>query len=74
MTCVGIERSYQLLPIRHKELSPDLRFVLQTRNSNDCTVRGWVAGRKKHRFLVQFADGESRYVTKDELDMFAHLK
>jgi hypothetical protein len=73
VTCIGIERSVQLLPIRHKELTPELRFVFQTRNKFECNVRGWVAGTKKKRVMVQFADGESRSVTKDELDMFARL-
>jgi hypothetical protein len=73
VTCVGIERSVQLLPIRHKELTPDLGFVFQTRNKFECTMRGWVAGTKKRRVRVQFADGESRSVTKDELSTFARL-
>lgn len=79
VTCVGIDRSFRLLPARYPSLTTDLRFIVQTRNKNDCTVRGWVAGTKSNRdktkffYLLQFADGDSRYVTKDELEMYPRI-
>ena len=73
VTCTGVERLYQLLPIKHKVVSPDMRYVFQTRNHKNCQVRGWVAGANSTTPLVQFADGESRRVSLEELKMFTRL-
>ena len=72
-TCTGIHRMYQLLPTNHREVSQDMRFVFQACNVNDCNVRGWVAGTIKDKPLVQFADGERRRVSLEELGMFTRL-
>ena len=72
-TCTGIEKSYQMLPTRHKEISTDMGYTFQTRDANDCNVRGWVAGTSGKLPQVQFVDGRRFYVTLEELSMFTRL-
>ena len=72
-TCTGIERSYQLLPTHHKEISPDMAFTFQSRNANDCNVRGWVHGTKGRLPQVQFVDGRRFFVTVEELNLYTRL-
>jgi hypothetical protein len=72
-TCTGVHRSYQMLPKNHKEISLEMRFVFQTRDENNCNVRGWVAASKGKLPIVQFADGNRRHVSVEELGMFTRL-
>jgi hypothetical protein len=75
VTCTGIVRSYQLLPTLHRATEVGLRYaVVQTRNAGDCNVRGWVGSIKKTGTIrVQFVDGTSTYVTRDEFAMLTRL-
>jgi hypothetical protein len=65
--------SYQILPVKHKKIEENMRFVFQTRNENNCIVRGWVASTLGQSILVQFPDGIKRSVTKAELASFAWM-
>jgi hypothetical protein len=73
ITCTGIHRSYQILPVNYNKIEENMRFVFQTRNENNCTVRGWVASTLGDSILAQFTDGTKRSVTKAELASFVRM-
>jgi hypothetical protein len=73
ITCTGIHRSYQILPVNRKKIEENMRFVFQTRNENNCIVRGWVASTLGQSILVQFPDGTKRSAKKAEVASFIRL-
>jgi hypothetical protein len=73
VTCIGVHRSYQVLPKKHKDISPEMKYVFQTRDAKDCNMRGWVAASKGEKVIVQFADGHRHKVSMEELGNYTHL-
>jgi hypothetical protein len=72
-TCVGIHRSYQMLPTHHRDVSSELKFVFQCRNHLNRNVRGWVSSSKGRLPRIQFADGEMRVSSSEEIGTFPRV-
>jgi hypothetical protein len=73
VTCIGIVRSYQMLPVNQKHTSKDMHYVIQLRNAKDCNVRGWVASTRGVEPLIQFADGTKRHMNMKELSLLPRV-
>ena len=74
VTCTGIHRSYQLLPINHRNVKQEARFVFQTKNSSGKLVRGWIVSQRPVMTLIQFTTGEKREATPYEMSNLTRLE
>jgi hypothetical protein len=72
--CTGFAKVYKLLPVNHRNVPEESRFVFQKRKQNGCLVRGWIVSYRTVSTLLQFADGEKREATQYELSKFKRLR
>ena len=73
ITCIGVQRSFILMPRGYSALPDDIRFVFQTVNASGCLTRGWVCHNMGMCTKIQFADGEKRYSSTEELSNFNQI-
>ena len=74
ITCIGVHRSYIILPNGDQKRHPNDRALFQGPNNRGIFVTGWVC---KHWYTdtptIQFADGDKRQSTDGEFDSFISL-
>jgi hypothetical protein len=70
ITCIGVQRSFIVMPRGYTALPDNIRFVFTTVNSSGCLMRGWVCHTMDMYNKIQFADGEKRSSSKEELSYF----
>jgi hypothetical protein len=71
--CIGVHRSYVMLPKDYNNRPVDKRVLFQMLKTNGM-VKGWICGNfDSHRPKIQFADGEKRLAEPDELTSFISL-
>ena len=70
ITCIGVQKSFIVMPRGYTALPDNIRFVFTTVNSSGCLTRGWVCHTMDMKHKIQFADGEKRESSNEELSYF----